>query len=532
MISDAASRFQGDLAMTGMAASVTCGIVLPRTSRSIVDATFIAQLAQRVAWVRAAAAGNSSTFASAIGRQFERWLLGSHQSASVPKLTANESSLAPVDLVIDLSDGETASALSSRAPLGIWILIDQKGIRVDLYRALVDAFLGGSGVIDLQLCRWRPSDGKTECLYSGRLRLRRTIRRTLIAVPASLAGWISVTLRRMALNEIFAQVQISNSRPSPNVSLWRCLWRQAINLAGLIREYLTVEEWNVGIASFGKPEDIVFGFSMDQVRWLPRPKRLTFRADGFGWREGKSLRVVFEEFDYRNGKGTLGVVFTDDELRQPMFARFAEFPEHVSYPFAVLIDGRRWILPEMSETGRGQIFAVNRDGSLTLDGRVLIDLPLVDGTLFRHDDYWWLMGGLIDDEPNGKLHAWYARSPFGPWTAHALNPVKCDPVGSRSAGTPFICNGMLIRPAQDCLRTYGASVVLQRIIELTPNRFREESIGRLHPSAASPYPDGLHTLCMGEGFAIVDGKKFRYSPWAPYLRWRNARGVVARATVR
>jgi hypothetical protein len=153
---------------------------------------------------------------------------------------------------------------------------------------------------------------------------------------------------------------------------------------------------------------------------------------------------------------------------------------------------------------------------------------LVDGTVFALGGLYWLLGTRADDNYNARLFAWYAETPFGPWTAHACNPIKVDIAGARSAGTPFMFNGSLIRPAQDCSRTYGGAVVLNRIIELSPTRFAEEPIGRIEPDPRSFYSDGVHTLCVSDGLILVDGKYRRRHWLAPLMRIMLDRGSARR----
>jgi hypothetical protein len=103
-----------------------------------------------------------------------------------------------------------------------------------------------------------------------------------------------------------------------------------------------------------------------------------------------------------------------------------------------------------------------------------------------------------------------------------------DIAGARSAGTPFLFNGSLIRPAQDCSHTYGGAVVLNRISELTPTRFAEEPIGRIEPDPRSHYRDGVHTLCVSDGLILVDGKYRQWHWLAPLLRVTLDRGSARR----
>src|SRR5213596_456309 len=57
--------------------------------------------------------------------------------------------------------------------------------------------------------------------------------------------------------------------------------------------------------------------------------------------------------------------------------------------------------------------------------------------------------------------------PLGPWRPHPGNPVKVDVRSSRPAGGPFLFGGNLYRPAQDCSRTYGGGITINRVTHLS-----------------------------------------------------------------
>ena len=97
-----------------------------------------------------------------------------------------------------------------------------------------------------------------------------------------------------------------------------------------------------------------------------------------------------------------------------------------------------------------------------------------------------------------------ARASFSP---HAANPVKLDVRSARPAGTPFVHNGHLYRPAQDCSGSYGGKTVINRVIRLTPTEFEEEQVAVIKPYKNSPYPDGIHTISVAGNMTIIDGAK-------------------------
>lgn len=185
-----------------------------------------------------------------------------------------------------------------------------------------------------------------------------------------------------------------------------------------------------------------------------------------------------------------------------------EEPVHLSYPCLVQSQGQIYCVPEQAES-KSIILYRAIDFPLRWERLcpLLSGIEAVDSTLFQHGGYWWLAYTDASIDRNGRLMLWYASALTGPWLPHALNPVKIDPRCSRGAGPPFEYRGALIRPSQDCSVTYGAKIVFNRIITLTPDLFREEVIGELRPDPAGPYSRGLHTIAYDGSVAIVDGMR-------------------------
>ena len=135
----------------------------------------------------------------------------------------------------------------------------------------------------------------------------------------------------------------------------------------------------------------------------------------------------------------------------------------------------------------------------------------MDPTVLRHDGLWWLWGTSGDDEPDSKLFLWYAPDLWGPWRPHPGNPVKVDVRSSRPAGRPFLHEGSLYRPAQDCSRTYGGGITINRVTCLSPTEFREEAAVHVEPWDRK-YPSGIHTLVGDGALTVLDGKRVVIAP--------------------
>jgi len=71
---------------------------------------------------------------------------------------------------------------------------------------------------------------------------------------------------------------------------------------------------------------------------------------------------------------------------------------------------------------------------------------------------------------------------------------------------------VLYRPAQDCSRTYGGRVIINRVLTLTPLAFRETQVATVEPDRTGRYPAGLHTLSQVGDITLIDGKRVVFSP--------------------
>lgn len=128
-----------------------------------------------------------------------------------------------------------------------------------------------------------------------------------------------------------------------------------------------------------------------------------------------------------------------------------------------------------SSTRRGEtrIHRLCNDGTLIPICDVAPHARLADPTLFQWNGRYWLGCTDLDLGGHDNLCLLHAEALTGPWTPHALWPVKVDIRGARSAGMLFVSGGRLFRPGQDCAATYGAAIALHEVTTLTETEFQE-----------------------------------------------------------
>lgn len=295
-----------------------------------------------------------------------------------------------------------------------------------------------------------------------------------------------------------------------NVQFLRFLWRQGRNKVRFHRAELNKhEEWNIGVLHQPIHSLLNEGYN-SHVQWLPPPAAGQFRADPFGyWMDGQ-LNVLYERFDQALGRSKIARVRPKPDNNLKRSRTMLDMEQHLSYPFIVEEGGTIHVVPEQAALGRVDLYRLlpNNDGLEWLT--TLLDEPLIDPTVFKHEGRWWLFG---TKKPltNVELFAYHSDNLRGPFRPHLLNPIKTDIRSARPAGTPFVHDGALWRPAQDSSLTYGGRISMNRVLTLTPTAFAEETFTHIEPMIGR-WSHGLHTLSAAGEYTLVDGKHFITDP--------------------
>lgn len=275
-------------------------------------------------------------------------------------------------------------------------------------------------------------------------------------------------------------------------------WRSDIWRIGLVEASIEV------VAAAGGLEGLA-------VRWLAEEPSFRFLADPFGlWRDGR-LQVFAEAYDYRTRHGVIDALSFDADLTLRARRTVLREPWHLSYPQVFEAEGAVWMIPEAHRSGAVTLYrAVDFPDAWEAAARFELDTPAVDPTVFRHGSLWWMAYSPSGPQAfkQGRLHLAWAGALTGPWRPHVGNPVRIDRTSSRPGGTPFVRDGVLTLPVQDCSRTYGGAIRLLSVHTLTPERFEAEAGATIAaPAAAAPYVDGLHTLSACGEVTLVDVKR-------------------------
>ncbi len=432
-----------------------------------------------------------------------------------------------LDFILQFAFPRLAGEILSASRFGIWAYHGHPEDRHGLLAAFW-SYRRGRSELHRALLRFAAA-AQPGTLHRGSFRAGASCASSLDAALFGSADWCVRACRQLLLELEEGRARPPVAAPPPaqsvipgNVDVLRFLARRVVTLLlAAFRRHFLLEYWNIGIVD-AAIERVVADGQPAAVRWLGAPRPLHYHADPFALPEQPGS-ILFEEYSHRTGLGWISAIPLTGADRSPRRIAIFDQGTHRSYPFLFELEGTTFCVPESAADRRVDLYrAVRFPDRWQHAGTLIDDFPALDSSIFFHGGRWWLFCTSGEDGGEHKLYAWHAAALRGPWQPHRLNPLKCDVSSSRPAGRPFLIGGTLYRPAQDCSRTYGGAIVINRVIALTPTDFAEAPAGRIAPAAGSGYGAGLHTVCPFGSRTIIDGKRFVFDIRAPYLRAKRA----------
>lgn len=440
------------------------------------------------------------------------------------------------DFILQLVRGEIRTGLLETARLGVWSYELEEEQPDRCWPATFREFARGSRTLTTALLQRDGRDrGEATVLHRGCFRAERSYARTVDGMLFGAADWCARACREIAASGAAGRGERAFQRRlegPTNAEFVRFLARRATAFVhGAYRRFFLVESWNVGIVD-APVERLVAAGRPANVRWLLPPSGARYQADPFAVATHPDV-ILVEEYSHRLRKGWLSSIDLASADARPR--RIASFDRaaHLSYPFLLSLGKDVFCIPECAQERHVELYrAVEFPDRWQKVARLVVDFAALDSTIARYRGRWWLFCTSADPGGEHKLHAWHARQVHGPWHPHALNPLKLDVRSSRPAGRPFMVDGVLYRPAQDCSSTYGGAITINRVDTLTPTDFSETEAGRIDPAPDGRYPAGLHTVCGLGDRTIIDGKRLVFDLRAALFRSGLLGGISKRPSAR
>lgn len=284
---------------------------------------------------------------------------------------------------------------------------------------------------------------------------------------------------------------------------------------------LYFKQWAIGLCH-GDIKEIIKSKTFDlHINWLPLNKFEHFQADPFLLNSNDgTINILLEDFPFNDYYGKISLMKLDKNFKILHQKVLLDTKSHLSYPFIYSEDNKTYIFPEAAHSGKLSCYEYNHAQESLSFLKDILDLPLLDSTIIKHDEKYWLFGTLYGEDSHKKLYIYYSDNLLGPYTPHPENPVKNSLNGSRPAGNIIKVDDIFYRPSQNCENQYGESMTINKIIKLNELQFVEEPhmvIRMDRKKINNKNIHTIHTINIMNDLIAVDGSKWTFSP---AIQWR------------
>jgi hypothetical protein len=294
-----------------------------------------------------------------------------------------------------------------------------------------------------------------------------------------------------------------------------------------IFDKLFVWQWTLGLF-YGKMEDIILTKSFDpDIKWMPIEAFQRFVADPFFCeKEGKEIHIMAEEFKFEKDYGKITLLTFNEALEKVGEKELLDTHCHLSYPFSFRENNRIYVFPESGKSGKLSCYEYDPKAQKLIFLQSVVNLPLIDSTIVKYENKYWLFGTLFGGNSSRKLMIYFSDNLMGPYKEHPKNPVTDSLNGSRPAGNFINIKGNLFRPAQNSANHYGESITIYRVNILNEEEYKEEvymQIAINRKKTANSRFRTIHTINEMQGVIVVDGAKRVFSPYCKLKYWLKRR---------
>ncbi|MBV8186234.1 MAG: hypothetical protein JOY64_00515 [Alphaproteobacteria bacterium] len=404
---------------------------------------------------------------------------------------------------------EVPRGLPACAELGVWRFTRASGAGKDY--PFVDGLRQRHDVVSFGLEQVTEDERPNRTLLTGHFRARGERNRAVTAqILSEASGWPLRVLKHVVLNCGLPPMLESSCRHPPRSDVFTVLLSLVlrdvlVGLSSKLANYLVLETWTLGVGRM-KFEALLAGAPLSQVRLLPRCELGRYIADPFILSTTPELTLLAEDYtDF--GVGRISEVKVRDPFGTPQVGlrTCLQSAHHMSYPSLFCENGAVYCLPECHQSRASVLYRYD-EGRLSPVADLIPGAATTDSTILFHEGLYWLFCGLADDNDQVNLHLFFSKELRGGWIPHPLNPVKTDIRSSRSAGPIIRHGGRLFRPAQDCSKSYGYGLSINRIDRLTVTCFEETVIFQIRPEMVARSCKGVHTLSFADDFMVIDAK--------------------------
>ena len=234
------------------------------------------------------------------------------------------------------------------------------------------------------------------------------------------------------------------------------------------------------------------------IEWFSTPPQGRSYFHPSALADGNQLHIFLECYSEGDRKGTIAYTCYEDgrfsELKIIINEEFS-----VSSPYILKVDSEIYMVFENRTENKLLLYkSTNFPLQWEIEKVAIENFTGTGNTLLHDRGIWWMFSSDRNDGETYNLNLFYADDLFGTWQPHPQNPVKTDVRSAKPAGTPFISNGELYRPAVNFAQTELGRITINQVRTMTQEKYHEVE-------CAEVLPDRIYHLWEAGDYTIIAG---------------------------
>jgi hypothetical protein len=291
----------------------------------------------------------------------------------------------------------------------------------------------------------------------------------------------------------------------------------------ILKKLFYFDEWSIGLSNCKIEE---FYKNKHKIIWFKNFSKTSYNADPFGFQIKDKKFIIFEEYSQILKRGRIAVAeIKNDSLINKKI--ILDNKKHLSYPFIFIENDEIFVICESYKSNKLDLYKIDKTNlSLQKIREIFTNLEAIDPSILKFNNKYWLFYSK-KEKAEEELYLAYANSLHENFIQHPKNPIKSCKASARSAGTPFIINDQIYRPAQNCQKFYGEKITINKINILNENDFIEEICYEILPPNSISNSIGIHTISNFGDLTLIDCLKKKFIIYKPLLSiFRNLKKIV------
>lgn len=265
-----------------------------------------------------------------------------------------------------------------------------------------------------------------------------------------------------------------------------------MSISDIIKKAITGGGWFIAYRATGETELKIAEAPANQ--WC---------ADPFVYEVNGEHYIFVEQYRVDRDKGCIGYYIFENGIPVNK-GIIIENTYHMSYPDVFEYNGQYYMIPESSANSTVDLYVAEHFPDKWRKVKSLITgEKYVDSTVYQDGDNYYLISySMIGGY---EVHVFALNMETKELTLLSKKRYKNNV--ARPGGRLYMENGKLMRPAQDCSRKYGESLIIYEVDDLNKNGFFvEHEVRRITTEAlhVENNPERVHQLTRDSLFEAID----------------------------